>query len=100
MRLTIRPSKDAEYILLHRISRLLAYLWLVGYIATVIFLSLALLVPLCLWLMVDVIGSNITATLAWEISKMTVTFSFLLAAIGFSLTRYVIMRGRDYSEQH
>ncbi len=100
MRLTIKPFKDPEFLVLQRISRTLAWLWMVGYIVIVFSLFVAFLVPLYLWILIDVMCSHMTPVFVMETSKMVVTFSFLSAAIGFALSRYATIRGRSFDGRH
>ena len=47
---------------------------------------------------VALVDPHVTRERAWAISKVAVTITSLLAAIGFALTRYAIKKGRSLDE--
>ena len=93
MRLSITPIANPEYLALRDRSERLASIWCIGHVLFVLFLALALIMPV-LFAMVGLIDSEVTGERAWSATLSCVVFALLIATFGFAVRRYAAKKGK------
>ena len=88
----IKPFTNPKYQALKQRSGFLATLFGLGHVFFVLFLALALILPVGIigMLMID---SGLTKERAWDVMTSSVAASLLIATIGFGVRQYIAKKG-------
>jgi len=93
MRFKAVPFTHPKYEALRQRSEFLATLWCMGHVFFVLFLTLALVMPLGV-AMAAVIDSDQTKERAWDVIIASVAAALLISVMGFVVRQYAAEKGR------
>jgi hypothetical protein len=92
MRLRVTPFTHPEYLALHKRNPSLALLWSMGHAFMVVFLAMALVLPLGV-AMRALTDSKLTLGRARDLAVTCMTAALIISATGFAVRRYAKTRG-------